>query len=399
LSVDSDTVLAVTMPQVNVNDEEVTLVGWRVRDGERAVAGEPLCEVETSKAIGDVPAPGSGVFRSIVEVGDIIAIGQIIGYTGPSIEAIEQYLAEQTSGLDNVPASGTAGDTQIVATAGAIELARRWGIEISAVRADGKVRRVDVERYLSEHPDITRGKAHASLSADGGALPLSLADIVTDEGELSEHQWSIARHLAATQHRIVSAHVIMDVTFNGASNWIASQRQAGHMVGPLPILLYAAAAAIEACPKLAAFRLSKRVYRYRKVDIAYTARSTDGRLFTPVIRNVEARSLEELADECARLNMAIFRGRLEPGEMIGGCLTVSALSDQPVRFHIGLQNAYQSALLTAGAIRDEVVLIDGQASTRPMITLALSYDHGWMDGWEAAAGLEAAKKAIETINV
>lgn len=387
------------MPQVNVNDEEVTLVGWRVNDGGQAVAGEPLCEVETSKAVGDIPAPNSGVFRPIVQVGDIVAIGQTIGYTGPSIEAIERYLAEQACSTADASSASMFEGTQVAATAGAIELARRWGIEIAAIRAEGKIHRADVERYLSEHPEITRDKACASLLADGGELPFGLAENVTDEGELSEHQWSIARHLASTQTRLVPAHVVMDAACSGAADWMAAQRQAGRMVGPLPILLYAAAAAIDACPKLATFRLGRRVYRYRTVDIAYTARSADGKLFTPVVRGAADRSLKALADECARLNMAIFRGQLKSGDMIGGCLTVSVLTDQPVRFHIGLQNAYQSALLTAGAIWDEITLVDGKVTARPVITLTLSYDHGLLDGWEAAAGLTAAKTAIEAVNV
>jgi len=399
LSIESDIVHVVTMPQANVNDEEVTLVSWRVKDGQRAVAGEPLCEVETSKAVGDVPAPTNGVFRPVVEVGETVTIGQTIGYTGPSIKAIEQYLAEQNQIAPDTPPSNTNEGTKIVATAGAIELAQRCGIDIADVRSDGKVRRSDVERYLSEHPEIHQGKTPTPLSADSEVLPSSLAKGVIDEGQLSDHQWSIARHLAATQARLVPAHVVMDVAFDRAANWLADQRQAGRMAGPLPILLAAGAAAIGACPKLATFRLGRRVYRYPTVDIAYTARSTDSKLFTPVVRNVADRTLQELADECGRLNMVIFRGQLGSGDMSGGCLTVSALTDQPVRFHIGLQNAYQSALLTAGAIRDEVVLIDGQTSTRPVITLTCSYDHGLLDGWEAAMALEAAKTAIESVNV
>lgn len=390
-------VQAVTMPQVNVNDEEVTLVGWRVKDGERAVAGEPLCEVETSKAVGDVPAPASGIFKSIVDLGDIVTIGQTIGYTGSSIEAIEQYLATQDQAASKVPSISINTGAKVEATAGAIELARRCGIDIADVRAEGKVRRADVEHYLSEHPEITRDQAYAPISADSEALPSSLAKAVSEEGQLSEHQWSIARHLAATQARVIPAHVVMDVAFDRAVQWMDTQRQAGRMMGPLPILLKAGAAAVEAYPKLTTFRLGRRVYRYHSIDIAYTARSADGKLFTPVVRNVADRSLDELADECGRLNMAIFRGQLEPSDMIGGCLTLSALIDQPVRFHIGLQNAYQSALITAGAIRDEVVLIDGQAVSRPVITLTCSYDHGLLDGWEVAAALEAAKSAIESL--
>ena len=101
----------------------------------------------------------------------------------------------------------------------------------------------------------------------------------------------------------------------------------------------------------------------------------------------------------ARLSMSVFSGQLDPRDMTGAAMTVSALSEQPVRFHVGLQNAYQSALLTAGAIRDEVILIDGKPTLRPTLTLVLSYDHGLMDGYEAATALTAAKTALENLEV
>jgi len=191
----------------------------------------------------------------------------------------------------------------------------------------------------------------------------------------------------------------MDVSAERATCWLEAQRRTGRMTGPVPLLLHAAAQAAKACPRLVSFRLDRRVYRYRSIDIAFTARSPDGRLFTPVVRDVPGRSLTELADQCAALSMAVFRGQLEMAHQSGGAMTVSALSDLAVRFHVGLQNAYQSALLTAGAIRDEVVLVNNAPVTRPTVTLVLSYDHGLMDGYEAASALAAAKGALESLHV
>ncbi len=391
-----DAIIAVRMPQPNVNDEEVTLVNWCVVDGGQAVEGQPLCEVETSKSVGEVPAPASGVVRQTARVGDIVAVGQIFAYVGPSIEAIDEYISSQEGWSPDDEVQQTREPPG--ATAGAIELARRYGIDPANVPATGKVRRSDVERFIARRGLTQPAGKPAAAPAPGNRLPPALADRVRDEGELSDHQSAIAEHLARTQARLVVAHAVMDASMEAATRWMNTKRQAGVITGPMPILLHAAAAAICSQPKLASFRLGRRVYRYRSIDIAYAARSSDGRLFTPVIRSVDNRGLDELASECGRLSMAVFRGQLEPADMSGSCLTISALSEHPVRLHVGLQNAYQSAILTAGAVHDELTLVDGKPAAIPTITLTLSYDHGLMDGWEAAAALEAARAAFEAIH-
>lgn len=392
----SSGVVQVRMPQANVNDEAVTLVNWRVADGGQVAEGQPLCEVETSKAVGEVSSPASGVVKHAAAVGDVIAVGQVFAYIGPSPEAIDSCRSVRPSPVAHQTSTDDRGS--VVATAGAIDLAGRYGIDLSMIPAAGKISRADVERFIAEQGLPQRDMVEPAAGANQG-LPAALAKLVADQGELSDHHWAIARHLQRTQSQIVAAHVMMDVSMSGANRWIEAKRWAGLVTGTLPILLHAAAAAIAGQTKLASFRLGRHVYRYRSVDIAYTARSGDGRLFTPVVRSVDRLSLDEIAAECGRLNMAVFRGQLSAEQMTGGCMTVSVLSDRPVRFHIGLQNAYQSALLTAGAVRDELALIDGQPTAVPIMTLALSYDHGLMDGWEAAEALAAARTAIQQINV
>lgn len=383
------------MPQINVNDEQVTLLGWHVTDGRQVVEGQPLCEVETSKSVGDVPSPASGVFRPIVEVGAVVAIGQTIGYLGPSLEAIEHHMAALPRVPEPQVSDGVSLDTPLDATAGAIALARRHGVDLSLIAATGKIRREDVERYLAAHPE----HKDEPLQTEGGSLPSLLAPLVEDDGELLDHQWSVARHLAATQSRLVSAYMSMEVDMTAARRWLDAQRQAGRIAGPIPLLLHAAAAAIRAVPRLASFRLGRRVYHYRDSAIAYTARSADGRLFTPVVRSADGQSVEQLTHQCTSLSMAVFRGQLKPADQLGACVTVSALTDQPVGFHVGLQNVYQSAIITAGAIREAAVAHDGKVGVRPTMTLGLSYDHGLMDGWEAASALDAARLALEGLNV
>lgn len=388
MSAPAEQVVAVRMPQVNVNDEGVTLVGWRVADGELVAQGQTLAEVETSKSVDEVPAPTGGIVRRVVEIGRPVAVGEVFAYIGPSTADIDAFLSAAAGPVS--PANPSAPRI----TAGAVSLARRYGIDPSQVPAQGDtIRREDVERFARASGKITIPDASAArttsptLAESEEPLPPALAEKVGPPEELSNHQWAVAQHLSRTRARLVPCHVAMDAAMDGVLAWVEDRRRAGMMTGPLPLLLWAAAAALKAHPRMACFRLGRRVYPHRSIDIAFAARSRDGRLFTPVVRGADQLAPEQLVEECARLNMGLFRGQLKAEEVSGGCMTVSLLDQQPVLYHVGLQNAYQSTLLTAGAIREQVIWAGGRAVPQPTATLVLAYDHGLLDGWEASAFL------------
>lgn len=397
MSAETGAVTAVRMPQVNPNDTEVTLAGWRVEDGGRAVEGEPLCEIETSKAVGDLPSPATGVVRHAAKIGDTIPVDGIVAYIGPSAEVIDSYMSllqRHDSGTATAAASAS-----VEASAGAIELARRAGIDLSQVPiSEGRIRRGDVEKYIAEHPKTTEHQAAhpaKTFAVADDVLPAPLQTSVEEVEALSNHQWAISEHLKETQGRVVVAHALMDVNMQKAVDWVDRQKQAGLMASPLAVLIKAASVACSAVPGLRQFRMGRRVFRYREQDIAFTARSHQGWLYTPVVRQIDRLTLEELSGRCSELAMAAFRGQLAEKDLSGGCITVSLLGEQPVRMHVGLQNVYQSAILTSGAIRDELKMVNGQVATVPTVTLAMSYDHGLLDGWDAAVALDAARRAIE----
>jgi pyruvate/2-oxoglutarate dehydrogenase complex dihydrolipoamide acyltransferase (E2) component len=395
--------IVVTVPQVNVNDEEVLLVGWRVEDGESVTEGQPLAELETSKSVDEVPAPAGGIVRRAAQSGQSMRVGAVLAYIGPSVEAIDAYLT-------NIHPSDSRDDQPALPriTAGARLLARRYGIDPLKIPAAGEaLRREDVERFARDlglpaavsqvGDEVTPRAASDRSNVTEESIPPVLLEKVGAPQELSDHQWAVAQHLARTRARLVPAQVAMDMPMDRASDWMEARRKAGTMTNLLPLVLGAAGAAISAYPVLASFRLGRRVYPYRSIDVAFTARSRDGRLFTPVVRGVDQLTPDGIIGECARLTMALYRGQLRAEDLSGGCLTVSLLDQQPVLFHVGLQNAYQSAVLTMGATREQVVWRQGQAVPRMTATMVLSYDHGLLDGWDASAFLEHMRKRFATL--
>jgi pyruvate/2-oxoglutarate dehydrogenase complex dihydrolipoamide acyltransferase (E2) component len=384
------------MPQVNVNDDEVTLVSWLVDDRQHVEQDAPLCEVETSKAIAEVPAPQAGIVQHASDIGEVIAVNQIFAYIGPTAESITAFCAQASSSdsADAAPDASTPSPaaTGKDATAGAMELARKYSVDVADVPASGaRIRRDDVQAYIDQH-GLTPVEASSRQGGGAAAVPAVLKDAVEDKGLLSDHQWAIAQQLTRTQQQLITAHVAMDVDMSRALSWMQRKREAGMMTGPIPAMLLASARMLAVEPRLASFRIGRQVYSYRQRHIAYTARSHTGRLYTPVVQGVDQRPLDDLARECARLSMDVFRDQVTADMLSGACLTVSILSDQPVAFHIGLQNAWQSALLTIGAWRAD----DGSSGESPAVTrVVLSYDHGLLDGFEAAGALEAFKHALE----
>jgi len=387
-----DNVQPVRVPQVNVNDDEVRLVGWRVQAGTRVRPGQVICEVETSKSVEEISAPAEGVFVPAAAEGQLLAVGDLLGHIGPSGEAVAAFL--RASAAD--PSGRAPSADAPRATLGAIQLAREHGVDLARVPASGdRIRREDVERFLAASPDAGPGGPRPPAGTEREALPPPLAPLVAEQPPLDEHAWSVARHLAATQARLTTTQLAIDARMDRVVAWIEARRQSGRVTGLPAALIHAAAAAVAAEPRLASFRLGRRVFRYQAVDIAFTARSAEGRLFAPVVRGVDRRCLDEVADEVARLSMAVFRGELAGADQLGACMTISVLADRPVRWHVGLQNAFQSAILSCGSLREELLLQDGQVQAVPMATLVLSYDHGLMDGWEASACLDVARQAIE----
>ncbi len=393
-----DAVVAVRMPQVNPNDEELTFIGWKVADGSHVTGGQIICEVETSKSVADVPSPAAGVIRQAAQAGEVIRVGQAIAWLGASLEAIDARVTaehrEQSGSAASRPnplagAPTDPASAAPAATAGAIELARRAGVNLGDVQAGGRIRTSDVQAWIDAHQGAPTPRPAAE-----NRLPSALQQLAHEQPQLSAHQWSIVQRLGAAAEQRIATQAAMDVDATQLVAWIAAKRAAGLMTGVLPALLRAAALAIREVPSLACCRNGRSVYRYNCIDLAFTARSRDGRLFTPVVREVDTLALDELAARCSELSMQAFRGQLAEADLLGACMTVSALDAQGVRWHIGLQNAWQSAILTCGAIREELHLLNGAPVAVPALTMALSYDHGLMDGWDAAQALQAARDAL-----
>ena len=263
-----DPVIALVVPQVNVNDDTVLLVRWSVAQYGQVAAGDTVCEVETSKASAEVTANRGGVLVQSAAAPVRVRIGETIGAIGPTRESAAAYLAAAS------PAA--LADARVNATAKAMALAASHGVSLDAVAqagVRGTIKESDVRKFLEA--------SSASQAATGPApLPPGLATYLESEGALPAFDAAVAASLRRSTDHVILTSVDADCRLTAAHVVIDRMLAAGSMVSVLHLLIAAAGRALPQFPRLMSFLHEGTVYRYRSVDIAFVARTPDGRLYT-----------------------------------------------------------------------------------------------------------------------
>ncbi len=372
-------VTPLVVPQVNVNDETVKLVRWRVTDNSKIAEGDLVCEVETTKAVAEVYAPASGVLRQIVPAGVHVRVGEPIGAIGPTSEAVAAYLTA-TPAVKASPAAG------ISATPKARALAGQKGISLEAVMrsgVQGTIKESDVRKFAGESPSAP------------SSLPAGLMKYVEREGPLPPFDAAVAANLRrSTDHLILTS---IDMNCRLASAHAATQRAhaAGRMVSVLHLTIAAVARVLPKFPRLMSVVHEGTLYRYRAIDVAFISRTSDGRLFTPVIRSADRLSLEEIANASQAATLQLMRGSVKADDLEGAAFTITQVPVPGTTRVAALPSFGQSAILGLSAERQALELVDGAVVERPAMTLTLSYDHALCDGVYAANFLAALVSDLE----
>ena len=353
-------VTPLVVPQVNVNDDTVLLVRWSVAQYARVSAGDVVCEVETSKASAEVTVDRSGVLVQSAAAPLRVGIGETIGVIGPSREAAEAYLTA---------AAAAPIESAVNATARARALAALHGVSLDAVARGGvrgTIKESDVQKFVG---------------------PPGLTKYVELEGAIPPFEAAVAENLRRSTAHLILASVDAYCRLGSAHALIQQSLAAGRMVSLLHLVLGAAARVLPRFPRLMSVAYDGRVYRYRRVDVAFVARTADGRLYTPVIRSADRLDLEGIAKACQAETLRVMRGAVKAEELEGACFTISHVPVSGTTRVLALPSFGQSAILGVSAERPSVEIVDGAVVARPIATLTLSYDHTLGDGVYAATFL------------
>jgi pyruvate dehydrogenase E2 component (dihydrolipoamide acetyltransferase) len=370
---------------VNVNDDTVLLIRWSVAQNSVVAAGDVVCEVETSKATSEVVADRSGVLVQSATPPLRVAIGAEIGAIGPTRDAVSAYLAANV-------APAVAADRSVHATAKAKALAAQHGVSLDEVARSGvtgTIKESDVQKFLDAKP------SGASAARPGTSLPPALEPYVELLGPLSAFDAAVAANLRKSVDHLILTTVDADCHVAAAHEVIQRALAAGRMVSLLHLVIGAAGRVLPRFPKLMSFACAGTVYRYRAVDVAFVARTPDGRLYTPVVRSADRADLDAVSKKCQALTMGVMRGAIEGRDLEGACFTISHVPVGKTTRVAALPSFGQSAILGVSADRPSVRVVNGAVVEQPVVTLTLTYDHTLCDGVYAASFLAEVTADLE----
>jgi 2-oxoglutarate dehydrogenase E2 component (dihydrolipoamide succinyltransferase) len=427
----------VTVPSVGESVTEGILSRWLKSDGSAVEAGEPLFELETDKATTNVPAPGSGTLRITVAEGQTVPIGATVATIDPSESAAGRKPdrgwsprpAERARGVAAVPA---AEKTAAAAPAAGAEkaaggaAAKGAGQPMSpAVRRLVAEQGVDVARVAATGPGgrVTKGDVLAFLespTADAAARRLEPAGpdarprVPTVPAATAVPPPAVPREtrqrLSGLRERIAQRLVEVQqtaailTTFNEAdlSRVIelrtlykdAFQKKHGIGLGFMSFFVKAAIEALKAFPTVNA-RIEGHEIVYQNFHDIGVAVSTDRGLMVPVLRDADRLSFAAIEQSIAGFADQARQGTISVDDLRGGTFTITNGGIFGSLLSTPILNPPQSAILGMHAIKKRPVVVDDQIVIRPMMYLALSYDHRLIDGREAVSFLVRVKECIE----
>lgn len=382
-----------SFPDVGEGIHEGRIVEWLVAEGATVAEDEALVKVETDKAVVELPSPRAGkVIRlhaaadAVIHVGDpLVTIGEAgeqVSATAAATPAPERAVATHPP----VPAAEPAPARRPAATPRTRALARKLGVDLSAVRgtgAGGRITDEDVQRSA-------RGEAAAPPAAPAAPVP-SLRRAATVEGEVERLPISHLRKVIANAMRAskqTAAHVThvdeADVTelvehYRRVKPVI--EAQAGVKFSLLPFFIKALVTALKRHPIFNASvdEDAQEVLLKRYYNIGIAVDTPEG-LIVPVLKNADAKNMVTLAAEVADLAERARTRRLTLDELKGGTCTITNIGPLGGVFATPIINQPELAIVGLHKISDRPAVVDGAIAIRKMMYLSVSFDHRYIDG-------------------
>jgi len=409
----------VMVPSLGESVTEATVATWFKKPGDAVTVDEMLCELETDKVSVEVPAPSSGVLAEILaQEGDTVAASARLaiiteGATGTAPAATRTPAPEDESDGDGTAAedvgSPGAGPEQ-VQPRGDIEdapSARKAMAEkglsrddVQASGKDGRVMKEDVARAEAPAPSPAQPSAQPPMPAQAPRSPSSAEDASREERvKMTRLRATIARRLKDAQNTAAMLTTYNEADMSAIMDLRAAykdQFEKKHKVklGFMSFFVKACCHALQEVPEVNAEIDGGDVVYKRFVHMGVAVGTPNG-LVVPVVRDADQKSFAQIEKEIADLGARARDGKLTMAEMQGGTFTISNGGVYGSLMSSPILNPPQSGILGMHKIQDRPVAVDGQVVIRPMMYLALSYDHRVVDGKGAVTFLVRVKELLE----
>jgi len=394
--------MEIRVPQLPESVADATLVAWRKQPGETVNRDENLVDLETDKVVLEVPAPATGVIKEIkvqpgatVKSGDLLAIFEA-GTTAAAVPAAKAVSASAAKG---------AGEKLGPAARRVVE---ETGVDPAAVSGsgrDGRVTKGDVVAHAAKQAPAPASAA-APAPAPAAAKTQPKAVSAAPPGPRAEQRVPMTRLRQRIAERLVQAQhtAALLTTFNEidltaihelrARHKDRFEKQHGVKLGFMSFFIKASIEALRKFPVMNAAVDGNDIIYHEYYDVG-VAVSTDRGLVVPVLRNAENMGFAEIERQIVDYGNRARTGGLALEDLQGGTFTITNGGVFGSLLSTPIVNAPQSAILGMHKIQDRPVVVNGQVVVRPMMYLAVSYDHRIIDGREAVQFLVAIKDCLE----
>jgi 2-oxoglutarate dehydrogenase E2 component (dihydrolipoamide succinyltransferase) len=395
------TILEVKVPAVGESITEVTVSVWNKKSGDSVKLDEVICELESDKATFELPAEASGILEIVAESGSVVGIGGLlakitVGAVAASPVAAPAAVAPAAS------ASVVAADSSYAAghpSPAAAKILDEKGIAANAVAGSGVGGRITKEDAQNAVPS-----APVAATAPSVAAPSAVSNGPSDargvrREKMSSLRKTVARRLVAVKNETAMLTTFNEVDMKPVMDLRSKYKDKfkekhGVGLGFMSFFTKAVCVALKEFPSVNAKIDGEEMIFHDYCDISIAVSAPKG-LVVPVIRSAEHLSLAGIESEVVRLAVKARDNKLSLEEMSGGTFTITNGGVFGSMLSTPIINAPQVAILGMHNIVERAVVVDGQIVVRPIMYLALSYDHRIIDGKESVSFLVRVKQLLE----
>lgn len=403
----------VKVPTLGESVTEATIGEWLKKPGEAVALDEPIASLETDKVAVEVPSPVAGVMgQQLAAVGDTVNVGATIATVeaggaaaAPAAAAPApapakaEAAAPAPAASAPAPAAEEVGDGVTTLSPAVRRLVLEHGLDPSKIKGSGKDGRLTKEDVLAA---ANNAPAAAPAPAPAAAAPAPAASVPGRQEErvkMTRLRQTIAKRLKAAQDTAAMLTTFNDVDMSAVMATRDKYRESfekkhGVRLGFMSFFTKAVALAAHDIPAVNARIEGDEIVYHNYLDVSVAVSAPNG-LVVPVVRNADSMSFAEIEKAIADLGKRAKEGTLTIDDMTGGTFTISNGGVFGGLMSTPIINPPQSAVLGLHRIEDRPVVRNGEIVIRPMMYLAMSYDHRLIDGREAVTFLKTIKEAIE----
>lgn len=383
-------IIDVKVPMLSESVSEGTLLEWKKKVGEAVARDEILIDIETDKVVLEVPSPQAGVLVEIVaQDGETVVADQVLARIDTAATAAAE--APAAAPAEAAPAAAPAAAQNNAAMPAAAKLAAETGVDVNTLQGsgrDGRVLKEDVQNATAKP---------AAAAAPAVALPAGVRP--EERVPMSRLRARVAERLLASQQENAILTTFNEVNMKPIMDLRAKykekfEKEHGVKLGFMSFFVKAAVAALKKYPVVNASVDGKDIVYHGYFDIGIAIGSPRG-LVVPILRDADQMSIADIEQAIVDYAKKAKDGKIAIEDLTGGTFSITNGGTFGSMMSTPIINPPQSAILGMHATKERAVVENGQVVVRPMMYLALSYDHRIIDGREAVLTLVAIKDALE----